>query len=246
MAEWGERLPGGSVGGACRVGDTVRRATGPWSPAVHALLGHLRDRLDGVPGFHGIDEYGREILDFLPGRVVDVDTEELTDRQLAAVATWTGRLHTATANFYHPGPWRNFPPPQPTLIGHGDIAPYNMCFDGDELTGVFDWDMAGPTSVDYELGFVAWNCVPLFRPMPDRWCANRLRLLASAYGQATPHQILAAVFERTQASIDGIERGAADGDEGMRDLMAKTGEPEPTRRALRALRRRRQSLESFL
>jgi len=115
---------------------------------VHALLEHLRGRLDGVPGFHGIDEHGREILDFLPGRIVHVDTEELTDRQLASVAAWTRRLHRATADFQHSGPWRNFPPPNPTLIGHGDIAPYNMCFDHDELVGVFDWDMAGPTGSD--------------------------------------------------------------------------------------------------
>ncbi len=31
--------------GAWRVGDTVRRTTGPWTPAVHDLLGHLRPRL---------------------------------------------------------------------------------------------------------------------------------------------------------------------------------------------------------
>src|SRR4051794_15572276 len=37
----GTRLPGGNVGGAVRVGGTVRRPTGPWTPAVHRLLGHL-------------------------------------------------------------------------------------------------------------------------------------------------------------------------------------------------------------
>jgi Ser/Thr protein kinase RdoA (MazF antagonist) len=30
--------------------------------------------------------------------------------------------------------------PQASLIGHNDIAPYNVCFDGDEVAGVFDWD----------------------------------------------------------------------------------------------------------
>ncbi|MVZ99295.1 hypothetical protein F8568_002610 [Actinomadura sp. LD22] len=35
------RLDGGDIGGAVRAGDTVRRATGPWTPAVHALLAHL-------------------------------------------------------------------------------------------------------------------------------------------------------------------------------------------------------------
>ena len=40
----GERLDGGNIGGAVRVGDTVRRAAGPWTPAVHALLTHLATR----------------------------------------------------------------------------------------------------------------------------------------------------------------------------------------------------------
>ncbi|MGA8209061.1 MAG: (deoxy)nucleoside triphosphate pyrophosphohydrolase, partial [Nocardioidaceae bacterium] len=39
----GHRLDGGNVGGAVRVGGTVRRATGPWTPAVHRLLDHLGD-----------------------------------------------------------------------------------------------------------------------------------------------------------------------------------------------------------
>ena len=37
----GEPLVGGNVGGAVRIGPTVRRLTGPWTPAVHALLEHL-------------------------------------------------------------------------------------------------------------------------------------------------------------------------------------------------------------
>jgi hypothetical protein len=42
-------LDGGNMsGGVVRVGDTVRRPAGPWTPAVHALLDHLH----GV-GFHG-------------------------------------------------------------------------------------------------------------------------------------------------------------------------------------------------
>ncbi len=36
-----ERLDGGNTGGAARVGDTVRRTAGAWTPAVHAVLRHL-------------------------------------------------------------------------------------------------------------------------------------------------------------------------------------------------------------
>jgi hypothetical protein len=54
-----------------RVGETVRRPTGPWTPAVHELLRHLdRERFDGAPRAIGIDEAGREILTFVRGAVV--------------------------------------------------------------------------------------------------------------------------------------------------------------------------------
>jgi hypothetical protein len=61
-------LAGGNAGGAVLVEGTVRRATGPWTPAVHALLRHLAD--DGTADVSlvlGIDEQGREVSSFLPG-----------------------------------------------------------------------------------------------------------------------------------------------------------------------------------
>jgi hypothetical protein len=67
-----ERLEGGNVGGAVRVGDTVRRSAGPWTPAVHALLAHLAGTgFTGAPRPLGFDEQGREVLTFLEGESVD-------------------------------------------------------------------------------------------------------------------------------------------------------------------------------
>jgi hypothetical protein len=46
-----------------RVGDTIRRGTGPWTPAVHALLRHLEAvGFDAAPRVLGFDEQGREVL----------------------------------------------------------------------------------------------------------------------------------------------------------------------------------------
>jgi len=53
LTDEGDRLPGGNVGGAWRVGETVRRGTGRWTPAVHALLTHLGPRLAHVPAVLG-------------------------------------------------------------------------------------------------------------------------------------------------------------------------------------------------
>lgn len=65
-----ERLEGGNMGGAVRVGDTVGRPTGEWTPAVHAWLGHLRaNGITQVPRVDGIDELGREVLEYIEGDV---------------------------------------------------------------------------------------------------------------------------------------------------------------------------------
>jgi hypothetical protein len=133
----------GNVGGAWRIGGTVHRTAGPWTPAVHALLEYLAPRAEHIPRVLGFDEQGCEILTFLPGRVVDIDTELLTPGQIDSLASWTRDFHEAVAGFGHPGPWRYPHVAQASLIGHNDIAPYNACFDGDEVAGVFDWDLAG-------------------------------------------------------------------------------------------------------
>jgi len=148
-------LPGGHVGGAVRVGDTVRRPTGPWTPAVHALLDYLYDAGPaGVPRVHGYDDQGREILDFLPGRTFDTVSERVPDEVLAA----------------------------DQIICMHDFGAYNWVVDGNDFVGVIDWDMAGPGRPLDDIAFAAWNSLPLAIALPAPWVAERLRLMASAYG----------------------------------------------------------------
>jgi hypothetical protein len=250
------RLPGGNVGGAVRVGDTVRRQPGPWTPAVHALLRYLDGKISGIPEVLGFDGSGREILTYLPGRVIDVDTESLTGAQIISVARWTRRFHEVVSGFTHPGPWRYFPVDAPTLIGHNDIAPYNVCFEGDELTGVFDWDLSGPSTPLLELAFIAWNCVPLWQDIGAELAAGRLELIASAYARPSGQdqgpadgpeaaEILRAVPARIQFMLDYIPAAAAAGDAGMANLMA-VGEPGRSQVALDALIERMPAVERAL
>jgi len=239
-----ETLPG-NVGGAIRIGGTVRRPTGPWTPAVHALLDHLADRLPHVPRVLGFDEHGREILTYLPGRVLDLDTEVLTPAQIVSLVTWTRTFHDAVAEFSLPGPWRFFRIEGATLIGHNDIAPYNACFDGDDLVGVFDWDFSGPTTELFELAFIAWNCVPLWRELAPGEAAGRLRVIASTYGGYTAGEILRAVPPRIQLMLDGIPTAAAAGDAGMAHLMT-LGEPARSRISLAGLVERIPAIERSL
>ena len=64
-------LAGGDVtAGVVRVGETVRRPTGPHSPLVHAMLEHLeRVGFAGAPRYLGQDDRGREMLTYIEGDV---------------------------------------------------------------------------------------------------------------------------------------------------------------------------------
>ncbi len=90
----GELLPG-AFSTPARVGGTVRRSTGPWTPAVHALLRHLeRAGFEGAPRVLGFDVQRREVLTFVPGHVPrNASPEVATDRALFEA----GRLSGATA-----------------------------------------------------------------------------------------------------------------------------------------------------
>jgi hypothetical protein len=63
-------LDGGSHSRVVRVGQTVRRVSRPWSPAVHDLLRHLdREGFAGAPRALGFDDQGREVLTYIEGEV---------------------------------------------------------------------------------------------------------------------------------------------------------------------------------
>ena len=242
----GDPLDGGNVGGAVRIGRTVRRPVGPWTPAVHRLLGHLHDKgLRAVPEVLGTDVRGREVLTFLPGTVLDVDHQQLSDPQLVDVTRWTRELHDAVADFPCDGPWRYFEVERPELVGHNDVAPYNAVFEGDRLVGVFDWDLAGPTTRLFELAHLAWAAVPLFRPVPATDAARRLELMATTYGGVSAREILHAVPALKRLGIAGIRSWIAAGDPaGV--AQAAIGEPGNTERALAGLLERFPAIEKAL
>src|SRR5713226_6160740 len=86
-----ERLGGGrSTAGVVRVGDTIHRPTGPWTPTIHAYLRHLRAAgFTSAPDVLGIDERGREVLSYIDGETwgdhIDPD-EPKTD--LVTIRSW--------------------------------------------------------------------------------------------------------------------------------------------------------------
>lgn len=244
-------LTGGNVGGAVRVGDTVRRPAGPWTPAVHDLLGFLeRAGLDGVPRVHGFDEQGREVLDFLPGRSYQPDRESPSDEVLAAAMRWLGRYHRVVAAYRPAGVvrWRNSSEElgDDRIVCMHDFGSYNWTVSpGGEFTGVIDWDMAGPGVPLDDVAFAAWSAVPLAEPAEPRRVAARLSLMAASYGGLTAEQILYAVPDRLLRSVRVIRAGQQAGDPGMLRL-GTVGEPERTEHRLADLDRRTRDIAAHL
>lgn len=240
----GEPLAGGATGGAVRIGETVRRTTGAWTPAVHELLASLR-ALPITPDVLGIDERGREVLTYLPGTTVRPDDETLTDAQVASCGRGLRSVHDALAAFRPTGErmWRygarTLQPGE--VICHNDPGVYNWAFDGDDAVGLFDWDMAGPGDALDDLGFLAWTAIPLYRDIDPAAVARRLRLLTTGYntddasdGAISPSDVLDAAYRRMQLACERISAGIKHGDAGMAKL-ADVGEPDRTRARLAIL-----------
>ena len=98
-----EPLPG-TFTTLAKVGNTVRRSIGPWTPAVHALLRHLeRVGFNGAPRVLDIDAQGREVLTYIPGNVPRGASPDIaTDRALLEVGLLLRRYREAVSGFSLP------------------------------------------------------------------------------------------------------------------------------------------------
>lgn len=244
-----QELPG-AVGGATRIGRTVRRPTGAWTPAVHELLTYLHDNgVRGVPTLHGRDDQGREVLEYVEGRGVPVDREIVLDTVLEEAVAWLRDFHDIVDGFRPAGPrtWRGGEAELAAdqIVCHHDPGAYNWIIQSGHFVAMIDWDMAGPGRPIDDLAFLAWTAIPLYREMPAADVARRLDILVDAYGEWGPMTVLQAVVDRMTVASDRIEAGQARGDQGFVNL-AKIGEPQRTRDGVAAFRTRIPEIEAQL
>jgi hypothetical protein len=231
MAE--KRLEGGYDDGAVRIGDTVHRRAGPWTPAVHALLAYLAGQgFTGAPRPLGFDEQGREVLTFLEGETVGrrkprpawVHAEDT----LVQVARWMRDYHQVVADFVPPpdAVWRDGGTWSPGLIiAHNDATTHNAAWYQGQLTGFFDWDVAGPATPQWDLAMAGYAWVPLharyvvaaegFTDFAGR--PRRLGRFLDTYGwPGTTGEFLEVVQARMTAHADKIR---STGDETSERLL---------------------------
>jgi tRNA A-37 threonylcarbamoyl transferase component Bud32 len=168
--EHDEILAGGNMAREVRrVGETVRRPTGPWTPAVHHLLRHLEQvGFRGAPRALGIDEQTREILSFIPGGVVH--PRVVDDADLVRVARLIREFHTGAASFVEPADarWQTIgrdPSGVDELVCHNDLAPWNLIV-GEHGWAFIDWDLATPGRLLWDLALPVCTFVPLWLEQP--------------------------------------------------------------------------------
>lgn len=207
-------LPGGTAnrGRVRRIGATVHRPRGTYSPAVHALLDHL-----DASGFSGApralqDGADDEVLSYVEGVAAIAPFPEwaLTDDALHTVATLIRDYHRHVASFdgrrlewQRPIPARW----QGELITHNDPHPANVVFRDGRAIGLIDFDLAGPGCAAWELALTACFWAPLVdeHDVLDARSGRaftRLRLLLDSYG--APCDVRADAVQATRSANQWI------------------------------------------
>ena len=182
------------------VDGTVRRKSRWWTSSVHHLLSHLASGgFAQSPRPLGFDDAGREMLSFIEGDCGrEAGKRVAHPAALANLAQLLRRFHDAVRD-YVPPPNADWALPAaadapPTGICHGDFAPWNVVWSGDDVVGILDFDLAHPGPGLHDVAYALAYSVP-FRDdadtrrmlgvdeMPDR--RQRVRVFAEAYGTGT-------------------------------------------------------------
>ncbi|MET7666050.1 aminoglycoside phosphotransferase family protein [Streptomyces sp. NPDC005356] len=197
----------GSVTTVRRIGATIRRPTGAWTPAVHALLRHLEavgfSRAPRVLGTDGTDE----VLSLLVGEPSFTPWPEAlrSSRGVAELGRWLREYHDAVRTFRPPADvhWQGQEEAwQPGMvIRHGDLGPWNAIWDGGQLVGFIDWDFAAPGHAIDDLAQLAWYAVPL-RPVEQQ---RRASVTGSGTLRGRLHALCTACGEQHVAVIEALD-----------------------------------------
>ena len=176
-------------------GDTVRRPAGPNAHSISALLSFLRDQgFDGAPERRGVDELGREVLTFIPGRVAlpPFPAWSTSEQALESVARLLRRYHDATITFDHTEATWSTAFADPTdvveVMCHNDVCPENVVFAGRRAVALLDFDFVAPGRRIWDIARTLRMWAPLSAPShrvnysPALDALTRTTMFCRAYG----------------------------------------------------------------
>lgn len=184
-------LTGGrNAGEVVRIGDTVHRSREPGSVFAARLLRYLESAgYAYAPRYLGLDERGRDILTYIPGRTTDHPSQRAAGAY-ARGGTMLRALHDLTAG-------HALARGQECVL-HGDPGSFNTIFDDGMPVAFIDWTSCRPGSRLDDLGYLAWTwCVQAEGQVPVEDQARHLRELRDGYDPAVEPEIL----------IEGMIRG---------------------------------------
>ena len=192
-------LAGGNMNAVERLGDTVLRTSGPWTPTVHRYLDYLAMAgVDWAPRPLGVED-GREQLTFIAGEVplYPLPAYVWNDSVLEDGAQRLRQLHDASIGFGVDGAIWQSPAKIPAeVICHNDFAPHNLAFVDGAIVGAIDFDMCSPGPRLWDIAYFATRAVPLTASTPPGAPAmadarRRVEIILRAYGSdASWHDVL--------------------------------------------------------
>ncbi|HET6873176.1 MAG TPA: phosphotransferase [Acidimicrobiales bacterium] len=219
-------LEGGNMdSGVVRVGDTVRRRTGPWTPSVHRLLRALESAgFTGSPRPIGVDDQGREILSYIEGTPVWPHRFDLVrddDDALAEIASLIAEFHRISTTL-RPDPqdqWRpegRDPTDRPEIICHNDLNAWNLIRTRQGWVFI-DWDLAAPGTRLWDIGSAVHTLVPLLHDsgLDTETTARRIKIFADAYGLPPSQRrpLLDAAIERATRAAQELQTRSQAGEQ---------------------------------
>jgi len=176
-----------------RVGDTVRRARDAGSGFAAGVLTYLESAgYPYAPRFLGVDDHGRDILSYIPGRTTDHPGQRADGAYMSGGAMLR-LLHETTAG-HGLAAGRE-------CVVHGDPGPFNTIFRRGLPVAFIDWSSSRPGDQLEDLGYMAWTwCIQSQGGVPIGEQARHLRELRDGYGDIEPEILLDAVVA-SQARI---------------------------------------------
>jgi len=223
-------LAGGGINRVVRIGDAVHRPSAPWSPATRELLILLHGAGLPVPSWRGTDGLGRDVLDYVPGNVghYPLSQEVRSEAALVSAARLLRRFHDVSVPLVTRDlPWQLPALPDAEVIVHGDYAPYNLVFAGEEVVGIIDVDYARPGPRGHDLSYAIYRFARLasahdgWGTLPER--AARVRLFCESYGLdvCDVAESVAAVAPRLLGHVSYMRAEAAAGNEAFARHIAE-------------------------
>lgn len=233
-----EILSGGSLNQVVKMGNAVHRSV-KGHPMLHSYLRFLETSgMTGVPRFLGLDEHGREILTYLPGKTMGPDYPHYhpclhSDETIIDMARFMRKLHDISVGFLPKAieaGWENpyNPHEDYETICHGDAAIWNFVFVEDKLAGLFDFDQAYPGTRVWDLTTTVFSVVGLtpfvYVPEHETFISydsskhaierkRKIKLFFDAYGMECPNNFIDECIRFTQIAVcDDMVKGAAAGD----------------------------------